>query len=288
MKRRITLHNVCACGVTAALEILVQKARKHLGPNHRPCPDLAVLKVEEHMVPLGIDLTACHAAYGIFTERPSPHNPLGRRVLGISVQLCAACPNRQQAGAPGNDQGSDQCSSQALRPGRNRCREQCHGCANACCAELTVHITQLPEFPLPPADVDWFLYHYFNMHDLAAAAIPEGYRYLYDVSRQFQAAAQPAQRRGPGAPQLYCNVWLFNQMCVLPDPRACSHLRGGWQELYLEEIGVPPEDWEKSFRAAARYCRLRILHARGEPHSLSADDQADDQADDEQDGEPPA
>jgi hypothetical protein len=99
----------------------------------------------------------------------------------------------------------------------------------------------------------------------------------------------PAQRRGPGAPPLDCNTWLYKQMCVLPDPRACSHLRPHWQGLYLEEMGVPPQNWEKSFRAAARYCGLRILRARGESDSLAADDQAldeqDDPYDDEFDGE---
>jgi hypothetical protein len=166
MKRSITLRNVCACGIVAALEVLAEAVRQRLGSNHHPCPDLVVLKVEEPIVPLCIKLPPSLAAYGLFTERPNPYNPWGKRVLGVSVQLCAACPHHNRAGAAPRDP---------------RCG-QCRGCTHACCSELTVYITQLPEFPLPPADVDWFLYHYFNMHDLAAATIPEGYSYLYEVA----------------------------------------------------------------------------------------------------------
>jgi hypothetical protein len=82
-------------------------------------------------------------------------------------------------------------------------------------------------------------------------------------------------------------------MCVLPDPRACSHLRPGWQELYLEEMGVPPENWEKSFREAARHYLHRILRERGELPSLPGGDHhfdhhGDRQDDENQDGGPPA
>ncbi len=82
--------------------------------------------------------------------------------------------------------------------------------------------------------------------------------------RTHPATSQPAVRRKAGAPQLHCNVWLFGQMSVLPDPRQCSHLKPRWKELYQEEVGVEPVDWEKSFRAAARYCRILIARGHGD------------------------
>jgi hypothetical protein len=99
MKRSIKLRNVCACGIPAALAALVEEAISHLEPNHPPCPMLAVLKLERHHVPLGIDLTGCLADYGLFTELPNPYNRLGRRVLGVAVTLCAACRNQGCGGA---------------------------------------------------------------------------------------------------------------------------------------------------------------------------------------------
>lgn len=296
MQRRITLRNVCACGITAALEVLAEAALRRLRSTHRYCPMLELLKVEEPILPLCITLPERHAAHGLFTERPSPYNPWGKRVLGVSVQLCAACPNqgdRSQAG-----------DGPAVREHwSSRCRDRCHGCTHACRAELDVHITQLPEFPLPPADVDWFLYHFFNMHDQAVALIPENYRYLYDVAEQFRAAAAascsdrgaagaeaetapgataaaaapdalvgPAVRRGPGAPPLDCNTWLYRTMCALPDPRHYGHLRPEWQERYLRQMGVPPAGWERSFREAARHYLHRILRERGEADGSSQAD----------------
>jgi hypothetical protein len=288
MQRRITLRNVCACGIAAALEVLAEAALQRLGSNHPYCPTLELLKVEEPILPLCITLPARHDAHGLFSERPNAYNPWGKRVLGVSVQLCAACPKQ------GKRRAGD---GEAVREhGSSRCHDRCHGCAHACCSELDVYITQLPEFPLPPADVDWFLYNYFNMHDLAVASIPKDYRYLYDVAAKFRSAAaapcaglelagkegetapsaadapaaadeliQPTVRGKPGAPQLDCNAWLYKTMSAMPDPRAYGHLRPEWQERYLRQVGVEPAGWDKSFREAARHYLHRILRERGEP-----------------------
>ena len=264
---------------------------KHLGPNHRPCPELSVLRVEPHMVPLAIHLPACLVSYGLFSERPHPHNPHGKRVLGITMQICAACSHLHRNGAGGSDHPH----------GSKPCPERCHGCPHACWAELTLYIKQTPEFPLPPDEVECFLYRYFNMDDLAAAKIAADYDFLYDVARGFESPAgglppalagadvpnprrdlpddaaqgaagvteapgtpQPAVRGKPGAPQLACNAWLDATMCALPDPRAYGHLRPEWRARYLQQMGVAPADLDKSFREAARHYLHRILHARGE------------------------
>jgi hypothetical protein len=294
MQRSIILRNVCPCGIAAALEALAEEARTHLGPNHPYYPMLEVLRAEKHMLPLSINLPDDLADYGLYSEPPNPRNPWGTRVLEVAVRLCAGCPYHHspdlaRAGGAGGEQGCVQ--------GRDRG----HGCAKACTSELTVHIAQQPEFPFPPADVDSFLYHYFNMPELATATVPRNFRFTYAVAHQCGAAAaapstdhdapvagdepgapdgaaahvaapgapapgtcQPVQRRKPGAPQLYCNVWLLGQVSVLADPRQCSHLKPRWQELYLEEVGVEPVDWDKSFRAAARYCRILIQRGHGE------------------------
>ena len=297
MKRTIKLRNVCACGIPAALDALAEEVMRRAGRNHRPCPQLIVLKVERDMVPLAIDPPDCLVTYGLFSEPPSPYNPRGKRVLGITTHICAACPNLHPDGTGGGDQ------PQGPKRHHGRCHDQCqarcHGCPHACWAELTLYIKLTPEFPFPPDDVEGFLYRYFNMHDLAAAKIDKDYDFLYDVTRRFQPQApgvapaagddipnlpgdeagdaagvtdapatsqpapQPAQRGKPGAPQLHCNVWLFGQVRVLPDPRQCSHLKPRWKELYMEEVGVEPEDWDKSFRAAARYCRMLIARGHG-------------------------
>ena len=289
MKRTIKLRNVCACAIPAALEALAKEVNRRLGPNHRPCPELVVLRTENHMVPMAINLVDTLASFGLYSQLPSPYNPRGRRPLGITVHVCPDCPNLH-----GDGRGGDQSPGRKQR--HDQCHNRCHGCTQACWAELTLYIKQTPEFPFPPDDVDWFLYHYFNMDDLAAAKIDEDFDFLYDVTCRFRRQAeglapavcgdvpnivgdeardaaggtdapltpQPAQRRKPGAPQLHCNVWLFGQVSVMPDPRQCGHLKPHWKELYLEEVGVEPEDWEKSFRAAARYCRLLLARGHGE------------------------
>jgi hypothetical protein len=57
-------------------------------------------------------------------------------------------------------------------------------------------------------------------------------------------------------------------------------------------MGAAPENWEKSFRAAARYCLCRILRERGEVGREPAGDQQGDQFRNEsgenQDGRSPA
>ena len=181
MKRTIKLRNVCACGIPAALEALAEEVfRRDWGPTIAPVPRLVVLKVEQDMVPLGIDLPDCLATYGLFTECPNPYNPWGKRVLGVTMQLCAACPSLHPdgtsggtgSGMGGGDQppGGKRCQDRC----HEQCQARCHGCTHACWAELTVYIKQMPEFPFPPDDVDGFLYHYFNMDDLAAAKIRQG------------------------------------------------------------------------------------------------------------------
>jgi hypothetical protein len=287
----ITVRHACACAMPALLEALAAKARACKGV-HRPYhPFLAVLRVEDDMLFALLERPAGLETYGIYCELPSLHNPLGRRLLGITVAQCTACQANLAQGAPGalvREAGDDQ--------------PLCGGCDGRCCEELTIYITHMPGFPLLLREVRGFIYRFFGMHEMADACIPDEFCNAYHVYHYLGNSTahnnvQPAQRRGPGAPQLYCNVWLFNQMWVLPDPRACSHLRPGWQEIYLEEMGVPPDNWEKSFRAAARYCRLRILRERGEPDSLPAGDQGDGQQDDlysdefddeNQDREPPA
>ena len=283
MKRTIKLRNVCACAIPGALAALAQEVTRRRGRNHRPCPELVVLRTEEDMVPMAIHLPERMASFGLYSECPSPHNPRGKRPLGVTMQVCPHCPHLHPDGTDGGGEHM---------PGAKGCREQCHGCAHGCWAELTLYIKQTPEFPFPPDDVDWFLYHYFHMDDLAAAKIHADFDFLYDVANRFERAEggiaagdvlnlrggaassgadvtdaapspQPAVRRKPGAPQLRCNVWLFDQISVLPDPRQCSHLKPHWKELYMEQVGAEPDSWDKSFHAAARYCRILIARGHG-------------------------
>ncbi len=290
MERSITLRNVCACGIAAALEALVKEVKRRLEANHHPCPNLMVHKVENSDVPLCVTIEEGHGAWGIFEALPNPLKVWGDRLLGVSVQLCPTCPCRGRLrAARSGDQDAGHCH--ALRAGR------CHGCTHACGSEVTVYMTHMPGFPVPPVDVAWFLYKYYNMHDLAAAVVPDNYRFLQHVADLFKAAAptlsgpaapetpdagrtdapttpQPAVRGKPGAPQLDCNVWLYKTMCAMPDPRAYGHLRPEWQERYLQQMGVEPVDLDKSFREAARHYLHRILRDCGE---LDAGGQEDEQ-----------
>ncbi len=269
MKQTIKLRNVCACRIPAALEALIKEAISHLDQNHPPCPMLELLKLERHHVPLGIDLTGCLADYGLFTELPNPRNRLGTRVFGAAVRMCAACRNQGCPGAAGCGQ----------RCGR------CRHCGNDYSSELTLYLTVYREFPFSPKEVACFFYRYFDMPELAAATVTYGYDHLYDIADEVNTLAtarlvapppQPAQRRKSGAPPLDCNVWLYETMCAMPDPRAYGHLRPEWQERYLQQMGVEPAGWDKSFREAARHYLHRILRERGE-----LDGQQDDQGDEQ-------
>lgn len=288
MQRSITLRNVCACGIAPALEALAEQASEHLGPNHPDYPTLTVLRAEKHMMPLVINLPEDLADYGLYSELPNHHNPLGKRVLEVAVRMCASCPCHDShdlagPGTTGGVAGRGQSYGQGPNGGRDLCHGRCHGCAKACRQELTVHIAQLPEFPFPPAEVDGFLYDYFDMPELATATVPREYRFTYTVTRQDEApgaeaadvevpgAAQPAQRRKAGAPPLDCNAWLYETMCALSDPRVYGHLRPEWQARYLQQVGVAPAGWDKSFREAARHYLHRILHDRGEEDAPGQD-----------------
>ena len=128
MKRTIKLRNVCACGIPAALDALAEEIFRRAGRNHRPCPRLVVLRVERDMVPLPIDLPDCLVTYGLFAECPSPYNPWGKRVLGITMQVCAACPSLHPGGTGNGAGDGDQ-----LQGGKG-CQARCHGCTRACWA----------------------------------------------------------------------------------------------------------------------------------------------------------
>ena len=71
-------------------------------------------------------------------------------------------------------------------------------------------------------------------------------------------AEQP--RTHAGAPPLACNVWLEEQLRLLPDARRYQHLYPAWLAHYTTLRGYQPLDPRRSFRAAVRGClsRLRV------------------------------
>lgn len=295
MERSIKLRNVCACRIPAALEALLKDAISHLEPHRPPSPMLELLKLERHHVPLVVDLTGCLADYGLYSELPSPYNRLGNRVLGAAVKMCAACP---KVGCPGAADCGERCGH-CRHCGRVYGSELtlyltvCHGFPFTPEEVACFFYRYFDMRELAAATVTRGYHHLLHITDevnaLAAgtqvaapgAAQEAAPGAALDVSRDvFPDASpdvsmgaagapaepltpQPAVRRKSGAPQLHCNVWLYNQLRVLPDPRQCSHLKPHWRELYLEEVGMKPEDWDKSFRAAARYCRMLIARGQG-------------------------
>jgi hypothetical protein len=63
-----------------------------------------------------------------------------------------------------------------------------------------------------------------------------------------------------GAPPLACNVWLEEQLRLLPNPAHHHHLYSTWLAHYITLRGYEPLDPRRSFRAACSSC-LQRLHA---------------------------
>lgn len=65
-------------------------------------------------------------------------------------------------------------------------------------------------------------------------------------------------RTRAGAPPLACNVWLEEQLRLLPDHARYHHLYPAWLAHYITLRGYEPLDPRRSFRAAARGCLDRL------------------------------
>lgn len=298
---KITLRRVCACAIPGALEALAKYALQQGGSNRPRCPFLTVLRVENDMVPVAIQLRrqGTLQSWGLYDKLPCPGDPLGNRELGVTTALCPGCQAKVAAGI--ND------GRPVPAPGAHGCSHTpCDGCDGDCCEELEVYFTYFPGFPLAPHEVRWFFFDYFHMDAEAQAALPKNYRNMAVVYLEHDAppvpgaqpdrrpdtepgeaagcagdcgtgeasadcGPQPAARRKAGAPQLDCNVWLYTTMCALPDPRAYGHLRPEWRDRYLQQMGVEPADWDKSFREAARHYLHRILRDRDEADAEGQD-----------------
>jgi hypothetical protein len=235
MQRTLSLRGACAGDIPACLQDLAQVALTRQGSHSAPYTSLSVLKVEPQMLPLGINPPATVSIWGIYSQAPIMDDPIGDRLLGATVELCPGC-------------GDSQCNG-------NR--------------EIILHLTQTPAFPLPAADVNWYIYKRFGMEREAEACIPKPFQLLYRLCNYWNAEqeannAQLGLLRGPGAPQLQANANLLEKMRALPDPRRYTHLREGWKEDYLAEKGKLPVNWEKRFRQAAEHCIHQILDERTE------------------------
>ena len=283
-QKSIRLRHACACLIPVILEAVAERARQKMGPNRPHCPYLQVLRVEDHMLPAAIQRRGTLQSWAIFCVPPSPGDPLGKRLLGVTAALCPGCRAKVAAGLPPPPPA-------LAAPGC--AHTPCGGCDGTCCDELVVHFTYYSNFTFLPHEVRWFFYHLAGMHDEAVAALPADYHYTYYVYQLYDADpaapgggdagrasvagpavaepivagpdSWPAKHRQPGAPLLLANDWLLNKIRSMPDPNApCRHLRAHWQELYLQQMGVPPENWDKSFREAVRKCRARLKRERGE------------------------
>ena len=291
----ITLRRACACAIPTVLEALAARARQWMGPNRPYCPFLVVLRIENHMVPYGIQIhrQGTLQSWGVFRKLPGPGDPLGQRALSVTTALCPSC----QAKVASTEQGNA-----APAPGAHGCSHTpCDDCDGDCCDELQVHFTYFCDFPFLPHEVRQFFFDWFGMPEEARAALPPDYRNMGDVYKKYDAApspaapsagvrllacggdtdgdtdscghrgdagdaayaAQPARCGRAGAPLLIANQFLLDAMRAQPGLASYNHLRPRWLVLYVAQMGREPDNVEKAFREAVRKCRARLKREHG-------------------------
>jgi hypothetical protein len=248
MQRTLSLRGACAGDIPACLQDLAQLALTRQGPTRPAGGPLAVVKVEPHMLPLGVNPPPTVSIWGIYSQMPLLDDPTGDRLLGATVELC---------------------------PG---------GCAADCCGsrDLTLHLTQTGGFPLSAAEVNWYIYKRFGMEREAEVCIPKAFLFLYQLCDHWNIEREanneqsdvpgnkPAISAAPVLPlkagrkravsaRLKTTVWLESEIRKLENIHDYGHLYNQWLQMYFAEYGHYPRDPDRAFTQAAEGCIRRIL-----------------------------